>query len=48
MNLISSRNAVLNHIERLLKRERLFSLPTIMQVEISASCNLNCSICART
>jgi MoaA/NifB/PqqE/SkfB family radical SAM enzyme len=48
MNLLSFRNALLNRIERLLKRERLVSLPTIMQVEISSACNLTCSICARS
>jgi MoaA/NifB/PqqE/SkfB family radical SAM enzyme len=48
MNLTLSRNAVLNHLERVSKRERLISLPTILQVEISSACNLACSICARS
>lgn len=48
MNLTSPGNTLLNHAERILKRERLLSLPTILQVEISSSCNLACSICARS
>jgi len=48
MNLISIRNSLLNRAERFLKRDRLVSLPTVMQVEISADCNLTCSICARS
>jgi MoaA/NifB/PqqE/SkfB family radical SAM enzyme len=48
MNLTSPVNTVLNHLERFLKRERLISLPTILQVEISSACNLTCSICARS
>jgi MoaA/NifB/PqqE/SkfB family radical SAM enzyme len=47
MSLTSSRNALVNRIERLLKREHLVSLPPIMQLEISSGCNLTCSICAR-
>lgn len=48
MNFTSISNALLNGIERRLNRERLASLPTILQVEISSACNLTCSICART
>ncbi len=48
MNFTSFRNELLNHSERLLKRELLCSWPTIMQVEISSACNLTCSICARS
>jgi MoaA/NifB/PqqE/SkfB family radical SAM enzyme len=47
MSLTSFRNTLLNRVERFLKRERLVSLPTIMQLEISSACNLSCSICAR-
>ncbi len=47
MNLASLSNTVLNNVERFLKRERLISLPTVMQLEISSACNLTCSICAR-
>jgi MoaA/NifB/PqqE/SkfB family radical SAM enzyme len=48
MNFASFRNESLNRAERFLKRERLASWPTVMQVEISANCNLTCSICARS
>jgi len=47
MNYTSLLHTALNHLERILKRERLKSLPTILQVEISSDCNLTCSICAR-
>jgi MoaA/NifB/PqqE/SkfB family radical SAM enzyme len=48
MNLRATHNALLNRVERLANRERLASLPTIMQIEISSACNLSCSICARS
>ena len=46
-NLKAESNGLINNLERILKRERIFSLPQILQVEISSACNLTCDICAR-
>jgi MoaA/NifB/PqqE/SkfB family radical SAM enzyme len=48
MNIRSRINSLTNAAERIMKRERLVSFPTILQLEISASCNLSCTICARS
>ena len=47
MNETAERNRILNDRERAGKKTTLSSLPTILQVELSADCNLTCSICAR-
>ncbi|MBN1880629.1 MAG: SPASM domain-containing protein [Deltaproteobacteria bacterium] len=47
MNEMAEKNRLLNDREREEKKTELSSLPTILQVELSADCNLTCSICAR-
>ncbi len=47
MNLKAKSNGLINNLERILGREKIFSLPQILQVEISSACNLKCDICAR-
>lgn len=47
INDMAEKNRILNDRERAEKKTSLESLPTILQVEISADCNLTCSICAR-
>lgn len=47
MNEKAEKNRLLNDRERAEKKITLSSLPTILQVELSADCNLTCSICAR-
>lgn len=47
MDIKARENRKLNDRERTTGVERLESYPTILQVEISASCNLTCNICAR-
>jgi MoaA/NifB/PqqE/SkfB family radical SAM enzyme len=47
MNETARKNKELNDRERIEKKTTLASLPTILQVELSADCNLTCSICAR-
>jgi len=47
MNELAKQNRLLNDRERMGKKTELKSLPTILQVELSADCNLTCSICAR-
>jgi MoaA/NifB/PqqE/SkfB family radical SAM enzyme len=43
----AKKNSELNDKERLSGVDTLTSFPKILQVEISASCNLTCNICAR-
>jgi MoaA/NifB/PqqE/SkfB family radical SAM enzyme len=48
MNIRAQHNSLVNYVERKLGRIELSSLPVILQVELSSSCNLSCSICARS
>lgn len=41
-------NSAINTIERWAKRSHLLSYPSILQIELSSSCNLTCTICARS
>ncbi len=41
------RNTAVNLVERYMQRTRLISVPTMVQVEVTNRCNLNCVFCSR-
>ncbi|MCO4782810.1 MAG: SPASM domain-containing protein [Candidatus Cloacimonetes bacterium] len=42
------RNVVLNHLERSFRSAKSFSLPIVIQLELTNLCNLSCSTCAHS